>query len=119
MKSQTSPRLWRHFSTDDNSADRLTRVLSVEQLASKDTRWDGPLCIYRGKISEWAIDRIMKQQRKRSGNSHAYRLTATLKGQRCWLSKTMLRSGLKRDTFLPGLVSSEHWPGFIASYTIV
>ena len=37
------------------------------------------LCIWRKK-SEWAVDHIMKQQRKRSGNKHAYKLTAAIEG---------------------------------------
>ena len=54
--------------------------------------------------------------KKKKGNKNAYKLTAALEGQRCWLSKKSLRSaGLKREAFLPGLDSSEHLPGFIAS----
>ena len=70
------------FLTEENSADRLTRGLSVEELANKDTWWEGPLYLERKK-SKLAIDHIMKQQRKRSGNKLAYKLTAALEGQRC------------------------------------
>ena len=70
------------FLAEENSAHRLTRGLLVEELASKDTWWEGLLYLERKK-SEWAVDRIMKQQRKRPGNKHAYKLTAALKGKRC------------------------------------
>ena len=60
------------------------------------TRDGKDFCIWRVKKSEWAVEHIMKQQRKRSGNKHAHKLTTALKGQRCYLSKTMLRSGLKQ-----------------------
>ena len=70
------------FLTEENSADRLTRGLSVEELASKDTWWEGPLYL-EGKKSEWAVDHIMKQQLKRSGNKHAYKQTAAIEGQLC------------------------------------
>ena len=61
IQSHTSPQQWRHFVTEENSADRLTRGLSVEELASKDTEWEGPLCLEKKK-SEWTVDRIMKEQ---------------------------------------------------------
>ena len=61
--------------------------------------------------NETATKEVRKQARLQTDCS--------IKGTTMLAIQTMLRSGLKRDAFLPGLVSSEHWPGFIASYTIV
>ena len=49
IQSHTSPQQWRRISTDENSADHLTRGLLVEELASKDTWREGPLYLKRKK----------------------------------------------------------------------
>ena len=47
--------LKRHVITDENSADRLTRGLPVEKLASKGTWWEGTMYLERKNLNgQWS-----------------------------------------------------------------